>query len=311
MKTTMKKKYLLFAAAALTLAACSNDDENLNGGPVELRLSSSLEVQTRAGNDIQGAQFDADEDIDVFIHEDVAAGETATSQYDQPLLYTTMDANGNMSTNNQQYFPSSGKGVNIYAYYPSKAVSSIAEGATEDFTIQSDQSTDENYKLSDLMWGAANNPVERTRDAVPLTFSHLLTKVTVNLKQGNGQPDLEGAVVKLKGVLPTTTLTTSTGNISEAKGTATDITVMKASANDDWGSAVIIPQTLSGEFFEVTLKDGGVLRAKINFQETITFMSRKEYKYEITVNLTTLAVFSSAINDWTTESTGSGFADMQ
>ena len=311
MKTTIKKKYLIFAAAALTLAACSNDDENLNGGPVELRLSSSLEVQTRAGNDIQGAQFDADEDIDVFIHEDVAAGETATSQYDQPLLYTTMDANGNMSTNNQQYFPSSGKGVNIYAYYPSKAVSSIAEGAMEDFTIQSDQSTDENYKLSDLMRGAANNPVERTRDAVPLTFSHLLTKVTVNLKQGNGQPDLEGAVVKLKGVLPTTTLITSTGNISEAKGTATDITVMKASANDDWGSAVIIPQTLSGEFFEVTLKDGGVLRANINFQETITFMSRKEYKYEITVNLTTLAVFSSAINDWTTESTGSGFADMQ
>ena len=307
----MKHSFILFAAVALTLAACSNDDENLNGGPVELRLSSSLEVQTRAGNDIQGAQFDADEDIDVFIHEDVAAGETATSQYDQPLLYTTMDANGNMSTNNRQYFPGSGKGVNIYAYYPSKAVSSIAEGAMEDFTIQSDQSTDENYKLSDLMRGAANNPVERTRDAVPLTFSHLLTKVTVNLKQGNGQPDLEGAVVKLKGVLPTTTLTTSTGNISEAKGTATDITVMKASANDDWGSAVIIPQTLSGEFFEVTLKDGGVLRAKINFQETITFMSGKEYKYEITVNLTTLAVFSSAINDWTAETLGSGFAEMQ
>ena len=48
MKTTIKKKYLIFAAAALTLTACSNDDENLNGGPVELRLSSSLEVQTRA-----------------------------------------------------------------------------------------------------------------------------------------------------------------------------------------------------------------------------------------------------------------------
>ena len=38
MKTTIKKKYLLFAAAALTLTACSNDDENLNGGPVELRV---------------------------------------------------------------------------------------------------------------------------------------------------------------------------------------------------------------------------------------------------------------------------------
>ena len=43
----MKHPLLFFAAAALTLAACSND-ENLNDGPVELRLSSSLEVQTRA-----------------------------------------------------------------------------------------------------------------------------------------------------------------------------------------------------------------------------------------------------------------------
>ena len=40
----MKHSFILFAAVALTLAACSNDDENLNGGPVELRLSSSLEV---------------------------------------------------------------------------------------------------------------------------------------------------------------------------------------------------------------------------------------------------------------------------
>ena len=44
----MKHPLLFFAAAALTLTACSNDDENLNVGPVELRLSSSLEVQTRA-----------------------------------------------------------------------------------------------------------------------------------------------------------------------------------------------------------------------------------------------------------------------
>ena len=33
----MKHSFILFAAVALTLAACSNDDENLNGGPVELQ----------------------------------------------------------------------------------------------------------------------------------------------------------------------------------------------------------------------------------------------------------------------------------
>ena len=65
MKMTIKKKYLLFAAAALTLAACSNDDENLNGGPVELRLSSGIEVQevTRAATDIQNEAFDANESM--------------------------------------------------------------------------------------------------------------------------------------------------------------------------------------------------------------------------------------------------------
>ena len=80
----MKKKYLLFAAAALTLTACSNDDENLNGGPVELRLSSGIEVQevTRAATDIQNEAFDADEKIDVYINE--ATADTPSTDYPQP-----------------------------------------------------------------------------------------------------------------------------------------------------------------------------------------------------------------------------------
>lgn len=66
-KYTMKK-YFVFVAAVLALAACSNN-ENLNDGPAVIRLSSSLEVQTRAATDIQGDAFDAGEQVDVFITE--------------------------------------------------------------------------------------------------------------------------------------------------------------------------------------------------------------------------------------------------
>lgn len=45
----MKHTALLFAAAALTLAACTKDDENLDGGPVAAQVTAGIGwAQTRA-----------------------------------------------------------------------------------------------------------------------------------------------------------------------------------------------------------------------------------------------------------------------
>ena len=161
------KKQLILAAAALALAACSND-ENLNDGPVAIRLSSSLEVQTRAASGIQGSAFDEGESVDIFITESVEADESATTTYPQPLTYTT-GTNGTMTppTGGQPYFPTSGNGVNIYAYYPSKAVTDMGASGVA-FTVEADQSTDASYKASDLMFGMAANPVSRQSSAIPV-----------------------------------------------------------------------------------------------------------------------------------------------
>lgn len=303
------KIHLIFAAALLTLAACNNENITIVDNPdtpVEIRLSSGIEVQTRATTDIQGTAFDTDEKVDVFISEAVAGGQSATTTYEQPLTYTA-GTNGalNIAEDSQPYFPSSGNGVNIYAVYPSGAHSKTT------FSIKSDQSTDADYKASDLMYGTAENPVSRTKSAVPITFKHLLSKVTVKLVAGNGLTDtgLEGAKVELLGVKPDVPFTASDGTIGTAEGTATDVTVFTATSSALEGSAVIAPQTLPEEFVRVTLKDGGVLTGKLNDSSQPALTSGNEYTYTIIVNLTSLAMTAS-ITPWN-PNTSEGNAGMQ
>ena len=313
------KAFIMMAAAALAMVGCSNDNENDNWAG-EIRLSSGLTVQQtnpRAATDIQSAQFDNGEKIDVFINENTKVEQTASITYPQPLVYTA-DGNGNMKApdNKQPYFPASGNGVNIYAYYPSGKVNSIAAGATILFTVETIQN-DDNYKKSDLMHGKpAQNPVNRTSSQIPLHFTHLLSKVIITLEAGKGTPSLDGAVVKLKSVKPSTTLTPSTGAISEASGTATDITVMTASSSALSGSAIVVPQTLPTSFIEVTLADGGVLTSKDLKDDSnnpitdVILTDSNVYTYTITVNLTGLNV-TSTITPWTDNETHSGEAEMQ
>lgn len=322
----MKTRFLMAtAAAAIVMVACNNEETDNWAG--EIRLSSGLAVQqvnsTRAANDIQSGQFAADEKIDVFINEVVSADETATTSYTQPLVYTA-GGDGSMSTSPQPYYPTSGKDVNIYAYYPSGTVTSIdADAASVEFTVKENQSSDANYKASDLMYGTASNPVKRIKDDVNITFKHLLSKVTVTLKQGAGIKDLDltNAKVELLNVLPTTKLEPSTGTIDEATGTQTEITVMDKGTNLS-GSAVVVPQTLNKEvegkrrFIRVTLETGGVLYSQ-NLTDAdnepigdIEMTAGNEYKYEITVNLTSLDIKSS-ITEWVTGETVKGEAEME
>ena len=310
----MTRNYLLLAAAALAFAACGNDEtDNWNG---EIRLRSGLDVQqtTRAATNIQATQFDTNEQIDVYITE--ATTGTATTTYDSPLVYTVGES-GALSTTKQPFYPSSGNGVNIFAVYP-KGIS-LTSGSGS-FTIKEDQSDDANYKASDLMYGAPTNnaTVSRTKDAVSLTFTHLLSKVTVELVSGAGNPSLDGATVELQDVLPQTTLTASKdgSSITDASGTKSAIKVMQATSGNLEGSAVVIPQTLTTSFIKVTLKDGGVLTSKTLTDSSnsnissVVLASGKAYKYTITVNLTSLDVTSS-ITPWGsgTEATGNATMD--
>ena len=53
------KKYIFFASAVVALAACNSNEEFEQIGNCEIKLSSTLLVQTRAAQDIQSTAFDS------------------------------------------------------------------------------------------------------------------------------------------------------------------------------------------------------------------------------------------------------------
>lgn len=302
---TMKKNMILAAIAALALTACSNDDEIKVGGDNAILLTSSLDVaETRAATDIQTSAFDADETVDVYITENNGGNNPTT--YPQPIEYTT-GAGGALTVGTQYYYPTSGNGVNIYALYPATAATG------ELFTIADDQSTDANYKASDLMYGKpASNPVSPSANAVNIKFTHLLSKVTINLIEGANVTSLNGAKVELLGVKPSTTLTADINgySITAASGNATPITVMTATETVTSGSAIIVPQTLPEMFLQVTL-DGATLTGKLD-SGAPELTAGNEYTYDITVNVRGGALeIEGSITPWDDGGTDSGTVNPQ
>lgn len=302
----MKKNMIFAAIAALALTACSNDDEIKVGGDNAILLTSSLNVaETRAATDIQTSAFDAGETVDVYITENNGGNNPTT--YPQPIEYSTA-AGGALTVGTQYYYPTSGNGVNIYALYPATAATG------ELFTIKEDQSTDANYKASDLMYGkpATNNPVSPSANAVDIQFSHLLSKVTINLIAGANVTSLDGAKVELLGVKPSTTLTAGINghSITAASGDATPITVMTATETVTSGSAIIVPQTLPEMFLQVTL-DGATLTGKLA-SGAPELTAGYAYTYDITVNMRGGALeIEGSITPWDDGGTDIGTVNPQ
>lgn len=324
MKTTL---FVTMAAAAMIMAGCSSDEIEVDNWNGEIRLSSGLEVQqlTRSiATGLQNTQIESGLKVGFFINEDVASGATATTAYPQNLEYTA-DGNGGFGYGDKKvYYPQSGNGVNIYAYAPRKDALELT--GTYDFAIQKDQSGNEGYLASDLLWGQpmkqtsagsttyeTANPVARTKDNVNVTFKHLLAKVQVKLipdtDSGLNADDFKDAKLEILGVKPGVSLNLADGKINDASGDLIDVTAATypkdgtLSADGLTAAAIIVPQafTSSTKFMKVTLATGGELFYTLD--QDLTLKSGYIYKYDITVKLTGLKVTSS-VEPWATIGSG-------
>lgn len=305
------KKYFVFAAAVIALAACSSEEENVQTWNGEIRLSAVNVVQTRAAQGIQSTAFDNGEKVDVFINENAT---TPSIEYLQPLVYTS-GTGGVLTTSDEQYYPQS-NGVNIFAVYPSGVAGTNVNATNVAFDVESDQSDDKAYKASDLMVGApAKNPVSKTSGTVQLTFKHCLSKININISAGDGitETDLQGATVTILNTTNGCTFNVQTGEVTAngAQAAATPITAGTLEVREDTGvqgiSAIIIPQTfLAGRRF-ISIKYGGdqqtpatELFYTLPHGQTagVDFAAGYSYTFNITAKKSGLTLDGSTITNW-------------
>ena len=318
------KNYILLAAAALMLGACSNDENLDTDAPVELRLTSGLEVLTRTTHDLD-TQLKNGEQVHVWVDDAITDG----SLYANNIL--TAGDNGALTGSTTMYFPETGNGVDIYAIHGNFAPNADFTnfwGTEQTHSVEQDQKSSGNgsgYAQSDLVY-AKSADVSRSGNptTVNLTFAHLLSKVEVVLVRGEGYPNISKVEIlntKLDAKFTPNKADDISVTVSGTEGENPieidkDLTSRNNAAGTDeskknLNEAVIVPQTLTQgtAFIRVTTADGGALIYRL--REATTFAPATKYRYTITANLTGLEV-TATITPWIQE-TGDdgGTAEMQ
>lgn len=293
---TMKKKYLIFAAAALTLTACSNDDENLNGGPVAAQVTAGIGgVQTRAS----GTTWDSGDAIGIS-----TIGSTLTSYAN--MKYTTL-GDGNFThaaelggEDSGMFFQDADETVTFRAYYPFHGNEYTDAGTISDVTTddQTKQSTFD-FLFATGATASKSQPTVSFNNTVKenTSFTHRMSRLVLNFIAG---PDVDLADLSdytLSGLSMTGSFDTATGE-AKATGTASDLTMDATGITSS--SLILFPQAVT----EATLK---VVLGGQNYTATLTFSkanavqgleSGYSYKYNVTIYKEELNITKANIEPW-------------
>lgn len=328
----MKTKYLMIAAAAALLAACSNDENEVNDGPVEARITAGIAgPQTRA----VGTQWNAD-NIGVMVT--AATGSSMTQLY-KNVKYTTTStgdkATFSAATGAGIFFQDAKETVTFAAYAPYQQSDANAlpgtNGAVAVNTADKNGNQQENIDFlyaSGATASRSNSTVtfaNKTDDGgADCSFKHKMARLDLVLQVSTAdgfsadQIFVDDNTVNLSGLKHAGTFNVTTG-VAAVNADATvinnwDITACKKAddktANTRTYSLILLPQDASAAGLPLTINIGGQ-----DYKNTNNIKPNLEaghsYTYTITVKKTGLTVSGCTITDWNSGGTGSGNAEMQ
>ena len=280
----MKRVILYFAIVVLAIS-CQKQDINNESGEMSIQFIHPSAV-TRATE----TDFESGDKIGLYVVETPAPLQVS-GNYVNNLQATY---NGTQWTGDTGLrWPSTESVCDIYAYYPFMEVSKIDASP---FSVLEDQS--EGFGTCDFLWGKAAS-VSYTTAAIPVQFTHKLTKITLKLVKGADYVgDLPStAVFYVHSTVTDATVDLTTGSVTkDPYGTAKTITCHKVS--DDTYEAVIIPQRLASRtpLFEMVANGVSYL-----VEGSFNFKPGMNYTFNVTLNISTESIrieIGGEIADW-------------
>ena len=293
MKKTKLFGWALFASM-ISLSACSNDAEEVFAQENEIKLTSEITPSRVTSLDYQSTQIVKGQQVGVTI--------TGAKSEHKNVAWNVGEEGELSNTGDPVYY---GDGAaTITAYHPFN--DDWDENTSYAFSVNTDQSSEENYRNSDLLWAAATS--SKIETAIPLTFSHKLAKINVTLVPEKLGDKLNGATISIYNTKISTTFNPTTGVVSDATGEPQEI-IAGVTANDVYtASAIVIPQEVSGKFIKITHEGKTYYYTLASSKE---LEAGHSYSYTLTVKDKQLINTGSSINPWDDENGNEGDAEEE
>lgn len=294
----MKTRFFALAALALTLVACNNDNENLNGDPVAAQFTADIAPATRAS----GTTWTGGDRIGITdIGNDTQYGNV-------PFILK----NGKFEAEGKVIYIEDTNPHTFRAYYPYNTTGGIL-AATTDATAQQNQPAID-FLFASGATGDKNNPVVSFTDKTAKggednSFHHRMSQITLTFEAGDG---VEFNVVKperytLDGLLLTGTFNTADGIATADNGAQTGELAMNLADGVLTSSIILFPQTVASLPLVVNYK-GQEYHATLTMPEG-ALQAGNNYTYTVKVNATGLTLEGCTIGSWVDGGGESGEAE--
>ena len=295
----MKTRLFTFAVLGIALAACTNDEENLNDGPVAAVINAEISdaVSTRAS----GTAWAERDEIGI-----------SESRFGYANVLYRWE-NGKFTPAGTIIFFQDDDPTTFSAYYPYDA-----DGGT--LTATTDATAQQNQPAIDFLYAtgataSTHNPEVNFTDDTDAggkdcSFHHCMSQITLTFEAGSGvdfntiKPTgytLSGLV--LEGSFDTTTGTAETDDATAAQDL--DMTLTNGALTS---SVILFPQSTTSIELSVNY-NSQPYTATLTIPEG-ALKAGNNYTYTVTVRNKDLSISSATISDWNPVNGGNVNADL-